>query len=114
VAPREKYLASQTTIDAEQATVYLPAAFSPEAFLTGAAVAEESAGRRVATGDAVLVVRRLTVRARRLTLVVRSEEDVQVTARGDVSFVTFQGSATLAERGLRSLLVRNDGYTPLR
>jgi hypothetical protein len=37
-----------------------------------------------------------------------------VSARGDVSFRSDQAASVVEERGLRSLLLRNDGYVPLR
>jgi len=113
---RETFLAAETTIDAESATVYLPPAYAGEASLAGAAVADAGAGRRTADGSAVLTVRRLTVRARRVTLVVRSDglPDVQVAARGAVSLRSDQPASVVEETGLRSLLLKNDGYVPLR
>ena len=113
---RETFLDAETTIDAESATVYLPPAYASEASLAGAAVTEDQAGRRTADGSAALTVRRLTVRARRVTLVIRSDglADVQVTARGAVSLRSDQPASVVEETGLRSLFLRNDGYVPLR
>ena len=113
---REAFLNALTTIDAESATVYLAPGYASEASLAGAAVTEDRASRRTADGSAVLTIRRLTVRARRVTLVVRSDGllDVQVAARGAVSLRSDQPASVVEETGLRSLLLRNDGYVPLR
>ena len=64
----------------------------------------------------MLTVRNLTVRARRVTLVLRPEAgaDFQVSARGAASLHSDQPSSLLEETGLRSLLLKNDGYVPLR
>ena len=40
--------------------------------------------------------------------------DVQITARGNVSFVTDQRGQVLRQDGVRILLITNDGVTPLR
>jgi hypothetical protein len=94
----------------------VPPALAREATLTGAQVVEEGPGRRVATGNAVLTLRRLTVRAARLTLVARDDgaPDVSLSARGRVSFHADLPASVIDERDLKSLLLRNDGYTPLR
>ena len=113
---KEKFLSATTEIRAQKATLYLPAAYAAEASLQGATVTEEGPGRRTAVGGATLVLRRLTIRAARLTLVSKSdpEADVQLSARGDVSLRSDQPASIVEETGLRSLLLRNDGYTPLR
>src|SRR5207247_813767 len=113
---REKFLNAETTVTAATATVYVPTAYAGEAALTGDATTPDAAGRRTATGDATLVLRRLTVRAARVTLVIRpaGEDDLQLTARGRVSFRSSQPGLAIDERDLASLFLRNDGYTPLR
>jgi hypothetical protein len=115
-AQRERFLASPTTVVAERATLYLPAALAAEARLSGASVVEEAPGRRVATGDAVLVVRRLTVRAARVTLVARDDgtSDLALSARGRVAFHADLPASVIEERDLKTLLIRNDAFTPLR
>jgi hypothetical protein len=115
-ALREKFLNALTTVEAEKATLYLPPALAAQARLTGANVVEEAPGRRVATGSAVLVLRRLTVRAARLTLVARDDgtPDVSLHARGRVTFHADLPASVIEERDLKSLILRNDGYTPLR
>lgn len=115
-AMRERFLTSATRVEAEKATLHVPPALAREATLTGAQVVEEGPGRRVATGNAVLTLRRLTVRAARLTLVARDDgaPDVSLSARGRVSFHADLPASVIDERDLKSLLLRNDGYTPLR
>ena len=77
---REKFLSAETEIRAEKVTLYVPAVYAAEASLTGATVVEEAPGRRTAVGGATLVLRRLTIRAERLTLVAKSDpaSDVQL------------------------------------
>jgi hypothetical protein len=113
---RTRFLESETTVVAREATVHLPERYAREASLRGAAVEEKDGGRRVAVGDAVLALRRLTVRAAAVTLVTRTDgkDDVQVSARGDVSFRSDQPASVLEEEGLRALFLRNDAHTPLR
>ena len=113
---REKFLSSATTIDAEKATVTLPPDLAAEARLEGTTVTSESPTRRVAAGVAVLTLRRLTVRARRLVLSTREDgaSDVQVSARGNASLRSDQPASVLEESGLKALLLTNDGYMPLR
>lgn len=113
---KEKFLAADTQIRAEKVTLYVPASYAAEASLTGASVVDEGSGRRTAVGGARLVLRRLTIHAERLTLVAKSDPaaDVQLSARGDVSLRSDQPASIVEESGLRSLLLRNDGYTPLR
>jgi hypothetical protein len=114
-AARERFVAHETEIRADQATVHLPAALAREARLGGRTVEVAAGNRRIASGDATLSVRRLTVRAGRVTLVERpaGEESVAVAARGSVSFTSNQRASRIEETGLRSLLVRDDAYTPL-
>ena len=113
---REKFLNAITTIDAEKVTVYVPAEYAAEVGLVGASVVHDGPGRRTASGSAVLTLRRLTVRARRLTVSVKAESggDFQVSARGAVSLESDQPSSLLSESGVRQLLLKNDGYVPLR
>jgi hypothetical protein len=113
---RERFLGSETTVVAREATVYVPERYAREASLRGASVEEKGPGRRVAVGDAVLTLRRLTVRAASVTFVVRRDgkDDVQLSARGEVSFRSDQPASVLEESGLRGLLLRNDAHTPLR
>ena len=115
-AARETFLESATTIDAEKATVTVPAAYAAEASLQGTVVKEEGPGRRVAEGVATLTLRRLTVRARRIVFVAREGAggDVQITARGGVTLRSDQPASVIEETGLRSLILTNDGYVPLR
>jgi hypothetical protein len=113
---RERFLNSPTVIEAEKATVHLPPAYLREATLTGLEVVEEGPGRRSATGSGVLVLRRLTIRASRITLVARDDglPDLSVSARGGVAFRADLPGSVLEERDLKSLLIRNDRHTPLR
>lgn len=111
---REVLFACETTVVAEKATLYVPPRYAAEATLSGATVVDAGPGRRTATLG-VLRLRRLEVRARTLSLVVRTDgDDVSLTARGDVSFRAERPASVIDERGLKTLLVRNDGYTPLR
>ena len=61
-------------------------------------------------------MRRLLVRAERVTLVLRpaGEDDVQSPPAGGVSFHSSQPKAVLFESDLKSLLLTNDSYVPLR
>jgi hypothetical protein len=112
---REKFLVATTTIAAQRATLYVPAAYAAEISLTGATVSDDAPGRRTATGTGVVTLRRLTVKAAQVTVVVRDgNPDVQLTARGDVSLHSDQPASVLDETGLRSLFLKNDGYTPFR
>ena len=97
---RTKFLSSTTEISADRATLYVPRAYAGEVSRQGTTVA---------------TLRRLTVRASLLTVVVRDENpDLQLSARGSVSFRSDQPASVIEETGLRSLLLKNDGYTPLR
>jgi len=112
---REKFLVATTTVAAQRATLYVPAAYAAEVSLAGATVTDDAPGRRTATGSGVATLRRLTVRAGQVTVVVREgNPDVQLTARGDVSLRSDQPASLLDEAGLRGLFLKNDGYTPLR
>ncbi len=115
-AAREKFLWAPTVVEAQKATFYCSAALAAEATLTGSVTTDDGPGRRTAAGHAVLTLRRLIVRAERVTLVVRSDgkRDVQLTARGGVSLRSEQAASVIEETGLKSLLLTNDGYTPLR
>jgi hypothetical protein len=116
VPARETFLSSDTEIAAGKATVHVPAALAAEATLTGGAVEDDGGGRRVATGAAVLRLRRLVVRAERVTLVERppGEEDFQLSARQGVTFRSSQPKSVVSETDLKSLLLTNDSYVPLR
>lgn len=98
---RETFLACTTTIRAEKATLFVPARYAAEAVLTG---------------TTRLTLRHLTIDAKTVKLVVRTDgsDDVSISARGDVSFHADRPASLIAEEGLKLLLVRNDGYTPLR
>ena len=113
---REKFLVAATTIDAEKVTVTLPPDLAAEARLEGTTVTAESPMRRVAEGVAVLTLRRLTIRARRLVLSTREDgsRDVQVSARGNASLTSDQPASVVEEHALKALLLTNDGYMPLR
>jgi hypothetical protein len=115
-AARETFLESATTIEAEKATVTVPASYAGEASLLGTVVKEEGPGRRVAEGVATLTLRRLKVSARRIVLVAREGAggDVQITARGGVRLRSDQPASVIEETGLRSLILTNDGSVPLR
>jgi hypothetical protein len=113
---REKFLEATTNIDAEKATVTVPAGYAAEARLSGTTLKEDDPKRRIAEGVAVLTRRRLTIRARRIVLVARDDgsQDVQIAARGNVVLESDQPASVVKESGLRSLLLTNDGYLPLR
>ncbi len=112
---REKFLVATTTVTAQRVTLYVPAAYAAEVSLLGAAVSDDAPGRRTAAGSGVATLRRLTVKATQLTVVVRDgNPDLQLTARGDVSLHSDQPASVLDESGLKSLFLKNDGYTPLR
>lgn len=111
---RSKFLTATTEVNATRATLYVPRELAGEVALNGENVAEEGAGRRTASGRAVVRLRRLTLSASRVTVVVRDAgSDVQLSARGDVSMRSDQPASVIEESGLRSLLLLNDGYTPL-
>lgn len=112
---RDTFLSSTTDLAAERVTLYVPRALASEVSLEGTTVADDGPGRRVAAGAAVLRLRRLTVRAASLTVVVRDDNpNLQASARGGVSLRSDQPASVVEESGLRSLILRNDGYTPLR
>jgi hypothetical protein len=113
---RERFLDHPTEVRADAITLTVPARLLAEVRLTGAEVTEPQAGRRVADGGARLVCRELTLVGERITLRTRlgGTEDVQITARGDVSFVSRQADQVLREQGVRTLLITNDALTPLR
>jgi hypothetical protein len=116
VVARERHLANPTTVRAAQVTFHCPARYAAEVRLTGERVEEPAPGRRVATGRARLTCRELTLEGEKITLRVRDDgtEDVQVTARGDVRFVTAQKDQVFREEGLKSLILTNDNVVPLR
>jgi hypothetical protein len=97
---RETFLRCTTTIRAAKATLFVPPRYGPEAVV----------------GDRRLTLRRLTIEASQVRLVLRTDgsDDISISARGDVSFHADRPASVIAESGLKTLLVRNDGYTPLR
>lgn len=112
---RERFLDHPTEIEAEQVTLYAPPEILAEGLLTGADLSEPSPGRRIAVGDARLALRELTLRAERLTLRARAgSPDIQITARGNVRFVSRQRDQVVREQGLKSLILTNDQLLPLR
>ncbi len=111
---REHFLDYPTTIKATRITLYCPPAYAHEATLRGDE-RPRIAGKRIVTGDAELRCRELTLKARRIALIVREDEpDLQIAARGDVHFVSQVGGQMVRENGIRSLLITNDKMTPLR
>ncbi|MDF1700149.1 MAG: hypothetical protein P1V36_03195 [Planctomycetota bacterium] len=112
----EHFLDYPTRVKARKLTLHLPPAFAAEVRLTGASVSPLQHGRRQALGAARLVVRELTLEAERVTLRVRTDgrPDVQIMARGDVTFVADVRGNVLREEGLRSLLITNDQVVPIR
>jgi hypothetical protein len=113
---RERFLDHPTEVRADALTLVLPARLLAEARLTGAEVTEPGPGRRVAAGGARLICRELTLVGERITVRTRSDgsEDVQITARGNVDFVSRRAEHVVREQGLRTLIVTNDALTPLR
>jgi hypothetical protein len=113
---RERFLDHPTEVRGESLTLVLPARLAAEARLTGGAVEEPAPGRRVASGGARLTCRELTLVGERITLRTREpgSEDVQITARGGVAFVSRHGEQVVREEGLKTLIVTNDRVTPLR
>ena len=97
---REVCLDCETLVEADKATLYVAPALAAEARLEGR----------------VLTLRRLTIRAQTLKLVARTDGrgDVSISARGSVRFRSDRPASIIDEEGLKSLLVTNDGYTPLR
>lgn len=97
---RETFLRCTTTIRAAKATMFVPPRYVAEAVV--------SEGR--------LTLRHLTIEAPQVKLVARTDgsDDISISARGDVSFHADRPASVIAESGLKTLLVRNDGYTPLR
>jgi hypothetical protein len=97
---RETFLRCTTTIRAAKATMFVPPRYVAEAVV--------SQGR--------LTLRHLTIEAPQVKLVARTDgsDDISISARGDVSFHADRPASVIAESGLKTLLVRNDGYTPLR
>ena len=113
---RERFLDHPTRIQAGTITFYCPRRFAAEVRMQGQEVTDPKPGRRIAVGDARLVCRELTLGAERVVLRIQDEPDaaVQVTARGDVSFVTDQRGQVLRHDHVRILVITNDGVTPLR
>jgi hypothetical protein len=113
---RERFLDHPTRVRAQSVTFYCPPAYAAEVRLTGATVNDPAPGRRVAEGNARLLCRELTLEGERIVLMVRGDgsTDVQVMARGGVSFVTDQKGQVMHEDGIRSLILTNDQIVPLR
>lgn len=112
---RDRYLDNPSRIKADRIAFYCPAALAREVQLTGASVETRSATRRIATGRARLLCRELTLEGEKISLTIRGEDpDVQITARGDVHFVTRQKVQTLREEGVRTLIITNEQIVPLR
>jgi hypothetical protein len=113
---RERYLDHPTRVRAAQITFRCPASYLPEIRTTASASRPESPTRRVLEGGARLTCRELTLEADVLVLHLREDglTDVQVSARGDVSFVSDQAGRLFREQGIRSLLLTNDRMVPLR
>ena len=112
---RHRYLDNPTRLRAGRVAFYCPEALASEIHLTGGRVEAKGAKRRVATGGARLICRELTLEADKISLNLRGEDpDIQLTARGDVHFVTRQRSQVLREEGIRSLLITNEQIVPLR
>jgi hypothetical protein len=113
---RERYLDHPTRVRAERITFYCPPAYAAEVRLGGDELRETSPGRRQAEGHARLFCRELTLEAEVIILKVRDDglDDLQVMARGDVSFVTDQKGQVMHEDGIRSLMLTNDEILPLR
>lgn len=113
---RERFLDYPTEVHAQRLTLILPAALASEAQLTGARVSDPEPGQRTGEGGARLVCRELTLVGERITLRVRApgSDDIQITARGEVEFVSTRRGQVLREVGLRSLVLTNDQMLPLR
>lgn len=113
---RERFLDHPTRIQGGTITFYCPRRFASEVQLHGDELTDPRPGRRIATGGAELTCRELRLDADRIVLRVQEEADadVQVTARGDVSFVTDQRGQVLRHDNVRILVITNDGVTPLR
>jgi len=113
---RERFLDHPTRIQAGTITFYCPRAFAAEVRMRGEELTDPKPGRRIAQGGAELTCRELTLRGNRIVLRIQEEVDaaVQVTARGDVSFVTDQRGQVLRHDHVRILVITNDGVTPLK
>lgn len=113
---RERFLDHPTRIKAGTITFYCPRRFASEVQLRGEELTDPRPGRRIASGGAALTCRELRLDADRIVLRMQEEADadVQVTARGDVSFVTDQRGQILRHDHVRILVITNDGVTPLR
>ena len=113
---REHFLDFPTRIEATRITLYCPAQYAAEVRMRGETVDRSQPARQRAVGGARLVLRELTLEADRITLRVRdpAEQDLQITARGGVRFVSKVRDNVHREDGLRSLLITNDRTVPLR
>lgn len=113
---REHFLDYPTRVQARKITLHLPPAFASQVRLTGDSLSPARGGRRQARGNARLVIRELTLEGDRVAVRIRDDgrEDLQIMARGDVSFVADVRANVLREEGLRSLLITNDQVVPIR
>lgn len=113
---RERFLDHPTRVTGATITFYVPRQFASEVSMQGEEVTDPRPGRRIAKGSAHLVCRELRLDADRIILRIQEEPEaaVQVTARGDVSFVTDQRGQVLRHEHVRILVITNDGVTPLR
>ena len=111
---RRRHLDNPTRVRAGRITFYCPRRFAADVRLTGDDVRTTRPGRRMATGNARLTCRELSLEGDRIVLLVRDDPDVQLTARGDVSYVTERRGRVNREEGVRSLVITNDEVTPLR
>ena len=110
----EHFLRHPTRVVAGSITFYCPARLAAEVRLTGQDMLKTHATRRLARGNARLVLRELTLEAGRITLRTRDDPDVQVTARGNVSLVSKVADHVMREEGVRGVLITNDKVVPLR
>jgi hypothetical protein len=113
---RDRYVDHPTHVRAQRITFRCPANLAGEVRGTAERVVDEPGGRRRYLGRARVLCRELTLEADELILQVRGpdESDLQVTARGDVAFVSAHRDNVVEEKGLRSLLITNDRHIPLR
>lgn len=113
---RERFLDHPTRLTGGTITFYCPRRFASEVRMQGEEITDPRPGRRVAQGAARLVCRELRLDADRIVLRVQEEAGapVQLTARGDVSFVTDQRGQVQRHDHVRILVITNDAVTPLR
>lgn len=112
---RDHFLDYPTHVRADRVTLYVPPALAGAVRLMGQQVDRSRPARQQAVGAARLVLRELTLEGDRVVLRVREDglEDVQITARGGVEFVSNVRGNILRERGLKSLLITNDQVVPI-